>query len=84
MSSQNNHYIIKKASLSGDLFLKQRSLSVRLDRSYRASACAGTAADALFGIDLELAVALGDGSNGTLTRAGTAADTGITNRICHY
>ena len=58
--------------------------SAFFDSAYRASACAGTAVDALSGIDFEFAIAHADSANGASTFTSTAADASIFNNVCHY
>jgi hypothetical protein len=50
---------------------------------YGAGSRAGTALDALFSVDLVLAVAFRDSFYGALRCAGTATDASITDYICH-
>ena len=49
----------------------------------RAGSCASAALDALFSVDLVLAVSLGDSLYGAVICASAAADASITNYICH-
>ena len=48
-----------------------------------ANACAGSAAYANISVDLILAVAFGNSSNGALSSASAAADAGFGNYKCH-
>ena len=73
---------IKKAQVLSTCALVLYGSSL-LDSTYRALSCACSAVDALLGIDLELAVCHGDSANGALSLARTAADTSVTNLICH-
>lgn len=58
-------------------------LFVVLDGLNRAVLCAGAAGNALFGIDLELAVALEDSLGGAVFLAGAAGNAIITDNKCH-
>ena len=53
------------------------------DSAYRTLSFASAAIDATVCVDLVLSIALSDSLNGTLSSAGTAADTSITNNTCH-
>ena len=53
------------------------------DRADGAGARAGAAAHANVFVDLELAASVVDGVHGTCAGAGTAADAGVRNFVCH-
>ena len=60
-----------------------KNFSALLDGSYGTSACAASTVDALLGIDLKLAVAHADSSNGAVSLACSTSNTSISNYICH-
>jgi len=51
--------------------------------TYRATASAGTAADAAVGINFELSIAFADSAYRTLSCTCTTRNTSVTNYICH-
>ena len=69
------------------LYLKRQPFGCihlgEIDSTNRAASCAGTAFDALIGIDLVLAVALGDGANRAVAGTSAAHNARITNFISH-
>ena len=84
---------IKKGAALRNIFLSAAALFIILillkfystlgNSSDRALSLASTAIDASVCVDLVLGIALSDSLNGTLSSAGTAADTSITNNTCH-
>ena len=52
-------------------------------RAHGADTGASTAGNAGIGVDFELAIALGDGGNGTLGSARATGDALVADRICH-